>query len=147
VCEFLKGIDLNRLCSPVLYITPAIYSGWLNRTDPGGAAFTNTVLACTNPVSLDFIACRDVISKAGSPPPTWLDPSTKNNNTWLQLSGCNSQGIGTVDASQIEVDAYDFNHPGTTRLDVERAIREFKAGEKSEEDVKDTVNRYMQGTQ
>ena len=143
----LVGQFINNLYAPVLFITPAIYSGWLNRTDAAGAAFTNTVLACTNPVSLDYISCRDVISKAGSPPPVWLDPSTKNNNTWLQLSGCNSQGVGTLDPTQIELQVYDFNNPGTTRLDVERSIRDFKLGASTEQNVKDTINRYMQGTQ
>ena len=63
----LVGIFLNNLCSPVLYITLAMYSGRDNRFATNGAAATNTVLACQNPVSLDFIAGRDVISKAVPP--------------------------------------------------------------------------------
>ncbi|MGO9585225.1 MAG: hypothetical protein ACLP2Y_03310 [Limisphaerales bacterium] len=140
----LVGTFINNLYSPVLYITAAIYSGWKDRIDTNGAAYTNTVLACTNPVSLDYISCRDVISKVGSPPPTWLDPSTQNNNTWLQLSGCNSQGIGTVNPAQIEVVTYDFNHPTASRLDVDRKIRDFKAGTATEQDVKNIINLYME---
>ena len=79
----------------------------------------------------------------GSPRPTWLDPSTQNNNTWLQLSGCNSQGIGTVNPAQMEIITYDFNHPSASRLDVERKIRDFKAGNATEQDVKDIINLYM----
>jgi hypothetical protein len=141
----LVGIFLNNLYAPVLYITPAIYSGWYNRFAPGGAAATATVLACTNPVSLDYIACRDVISKVGSPPPTWLDPSTQNNNTWRQIQGCNSQGIGTALPSQISVIAYDFNHPTTTRRDIEQEIQAFKTGQATDQDVRSTIERYMSG--
>ena len=141
----LVGTFINNLYAPVLYITAAIYSGWYNRTASDGAAYTNTVLACTNPVSLDYIACRDVISKAGSPAPAFLDPSTKNNNTWLQLSGCSSQGIGTTDPLQMEVLTYDFSHPSATRLDVERKIRDFKAGLATDQDVQDVIKLYMSG--
>lgn len=136
----LVGTFINSLYAPVLYITPAIYSGWYNRTATNGAAFTNTVLACTNPVSLDYIACRDVIS----PHAAWLNPNN-NNNTRRQLVGCSSQGGGTLDPQSIEVFGYDFNHPTASRLDVERKIRDFKAGNATEQDVKDAVNMYMQG--
>ena len=137
------GTFINNLYAPVLYITPAIYSGWFNRTATEGAAYTNTVLACTDPVSLDYIAGRDVISKCGSPRPTWLDPSTRNNNTWRQLLGCNSQGIGTVEPAQLELVTHDFNTPSTPRLEVERKIRDFRTGAAAESEVKDSINRYM----
>jgi hypothetical protein len=140
----LVGQFLNNLYSPVLYITAAIYSGWYSRVDANGAAFTNTVLACTNPVSLDFISCRDVISQVGSPHPTWLNPTNQNTNTYRQLSGCSSQGIGTIDPTQMELITYDFNNPSATRLDVDRKIRDFKAGLATQQDVKDTINLYMQ---
>jgi hypothetical protein len=139
------GFYLNTFFTPVLYVTSAMYSGWFNRTATNGAAATNTVLACENPVTLDYISCRDVISKVGSPLPTWLDPSTENNNTWRQLLGCNGRGIGTLTPSQMEVLTYDFSHPRTTRLDVERKIRDFKAGNATEQNVKDVINSYMEG--
>ncbi len=140
----LVGQCINNLYAPMLYITAAIYSGWYSRVDTGGAAFTNTVLACANPVSLDYIAGRDVISKVGSPAPTWLNPATQNNNTWNQLSGCSSQGIGTTDPTQMELITYDFNSPSASRLDVDRKIRDFKAGLTTTQDVKNTINLYMQ---
>jgi hypothetical protein len=126
-----------------MYITAAMYSGWYNRTSATGAEATNTVLACENPVSLDYVACRDVISKVGSPAPTFLDPSRQDNNTWRQLAGCNSQGIGTLDPQQMDVITFDFNHPTATRLDIERKIRDFKAGKATEQDVKDVIELYM----
>jgi len=116
-----------------------MWSGWYSRTSTTGAAATNTVLACENPVSLDFISCRDVISPYAS----WLNP-TLSNNSRLQMLGCNSQGIGTLDPLSIEVISYDFNHPTATRLDVERKIRDFKAGNATQQEVKDVINLYME---
>jgi hypothetical protein len=142
----LVGRYLNAFYRPALYIAAAMYCGWYGRgaTNPSGtAAATNTVLACENPVSLDYISGRDVISKCGPTPPTWLNPSTQNNNTWLQLQGCNSQGIGTLDPQQMDVITYDFNYPTATRLDIERKIREFKADQATPQDVKDTIQQYM----
>ena len=145
----LCGRFINSFYAPILYITPAIYSGWFNRTAVDGAAATNTILACENPVSLDYISARDVISKVGSPPPTWLDPTWFDpniqdyHNTHYQLLGCNSQGIGTLDPAQIEIVTYDFAHPTATRLDIDRKIRDFKAGKATEQDIKDVINLYM----
>jgi hypothetical protein len=134
----LVGRFINTMYAPVLYVTAAMWSGWDSRT--GGAAETKTVLACENPVTLDYVACRDVIS----PYAAWLNPD-QNNNTRKQLVGCNSQGIGTIDPSMFEVITYDFNHPATTRLDINQKVRDFKAGTATQQDVKDVVNQYMQG--
>ena len=83
------------------------------------------------------------LSKVGSPPPTFLDPSTQNNNTWLQLLGCNSQGIGTLDPLQMDIITFDFSRPTATRLDIERKIRDYKAGNATQQDVKDVISLYM----
>jgi hypothetical protein len=134
----LVGRYINTMYAPVLYITAAMFAGWQSRV--GQAVAANTVLACENPVSLDYIACRDVIS----PYAAWLNPN-QNNNTRKQLLGCNGQGIGTLDPTSIDVYTYDFNHPTTTRLDIERKIRDFKAGKATEQQVKDAIKQYMSG--
>lgn len=136
----LVGTYINNLYAPVLYITSAIYSGWYNRVTTSGAAFTNTVLACTNPVTLDYVACRDVIS----PYAAWLNPDL-NNNTRKQIVGCNSQGIGTIDPSLFQTVTYDFNKPATTRLGLDQAVRNFKAGTATQQNVKDVIRQYMEG--
>jgi HJR/Mrr/RecB family endonuclease len=115
-----------------------MWSGSYSRT--GNATKTNTVLACTNPVTLDYVSCRDVISPYAS----WLNPD-QNNNTRKQIMGCNSQGIGTIDPSMFEIVTFDFNHPTTTRLDINQKVRDFKAGTATQQDVKDVVSQYMQG--
>jgi len=135
----LVGNYLNNLYAPVWYITAAMYSGWYSRTSPTGAAATNTILACQNPVSLDYISCLDVISPYAS----WLNPAN-NNNTRNQMLGCSGQGIGTMDPQSIEVITYDFNNPTASRLDVDRKIRDFKAGNATEQDVKDIIGLYME---
>jgi hypothetical protein len=134
----LVGRFINTMYSPILYITAAMWSGYDSRT--GGAVATNTVLACTNPVTLDYVACRDVIS----PYAAWLNPD-QNNNTRKQIVGCNSQGIGTIDPSMFQIVTYDFNHPATTRLDIDRKVRDFKGGTATQQNVKDVINQYMQG--
>jgi hypothetical protein len=134
----MVGSFINNLYAPVLYITAAMWSGWYSRT--GDAAETKTVLACEDPVTLDYIACRDVIAPYAS----WLNPNL-NNNTRQQLLGCSSQGIGTIDPQQIEVVTYDFLHPTANRLDVDRKIRNYKAGQASLQEVKDVIRLYMAG--
>ena len=134
----MVGTFINHLYAPALYITAAMWSGWYSRT--GNAAETKTVLACADPVTLDYIACRDVISPYAS----WLNPDL-NNNTRRQLLGCNSQGIGTLDPQRIEVVSYDFLHPTANRLDVDRKIRDYKAGRATLQEVKDVIKLYMEG--
>jgi len=134
----LVGAFIKQLYAPALYVTAAMYSGWYSRTDSSRVSATNTVLACENPVSLDYIACRDVISPYAS----WLNPDAANH-TRQQLVGCASQGIGTLNPQQIDLFTFDFEHPTATRLDIERKIRDFKAGNATEQEVKDVIKLYM----
>jgi hypothetical protein len=133
----LAGRFINTMYSPILFVTAAMWSGWDGRY-AGDAAETKTVLACKNPVTLDYVSCRDVISPYAS----WLNPN-QNNNTRGQMLGCMSQGIGTIDPTQFEVISYDFNNPTANRLDVERKIRDVKAGKATEQEAKDLIRLYM----
>lgn len=132
----LPAIFLKTFYSPVLFITSAMWTGWYSRT--GDAAETKTVLACENPVTLDYVASRDVIS----PYMANLNPD-QDTHTGAQILGCLGQGIGTINSAEFEIISFDFNNPTANRLDVERKIRDFKAGKASEQDVKDTVRLYM----
>lgn len=134
----LVGTFIQNLFSPNLYITAAMWSGWYDLTTT--AAPTNTVLACENPVTLDYVSTRDVISPFAS----WLNPD-KTNHTRNQILGGLNVGIGTIDPAQFEVITYDWNHPATTRVDIERKIRDFKLGTAAEQDVKNVIQQYMQG--
>jgi hypothetical protein len=134
----LVGGFINTLYAPMLYITAAMWAGHHSRTEL--ATETKTVLACENPVTLDYISCRDVIS----PYAAWLNPHLENN-TRKQILGCNSQGIGTLNPQEIEVLEYDFNRPTATRLDIERKMRDFKVGVATEQEVKDVIKLYLDG--
>ena len=101
-CGHLVGTYLNNLFKPVLYITCAIYTGYLSRTGTSDANFTNTVLACEDPVTLDFVSCRDVASPLSS----WLNPAN-SNNTRAQITGCQGQGFGTYTAGQFNLCQFD----------------------------------------
>jgi hypothetical protein len=140
----MTGNFLNNLYSPVLFITSAIYAGIYNRWDADGATQTNTVLACTNPATLDYVSCRDLMA----PYAPWLSPDNpaSSNNTRQQILACNGLGIGTINPQQFEVVAYDLLNPPTgTRLGIEQAIRNFKAGTASEQTVKNAIQQYMEG--
>lgn len=103
-CGELTSLFIQQMYAPVLYITPAIWSGHESRT--GNAVYTDTVLACDNPATLDFVACRDVISPYAS----FLDP-TQSNNTRAQITGCIDAGIGSIDPAIMSIELFDFNDP------------------------------------
>lgn len=128
---------INTMYKPNLYITPAMWSGHYSRT--GSATETKTVLACDNPATLDYIACRDVIS----PYAAWLNPD-QDNNTRKQIIGCISGGVGTINPTEYEVISFDFENPKVSRLDIDRKIKDLKSGNATEQEVKDLVNSYME---
>lgn len=128
---------INTMYAPVLYITAAMWTGYDSRT--GDAAETRTVLSCENPATLDYVACRDVIS----PYAPWLNPD-QDNNTRRQILGCVSGGVGTIEPTEFEVITYDFDDPTVNRLDLDRKIKEYKHGDATEQEVKDMINEYME---
>ncbi|MCP4600315.1 MAG: hypothetical protein GY847_07250 [Proteobacteria bacterium] len=128
---------IQTMYAPVLYITTAMWSGHESRT--GNAIETKAVIACENPATLDYVACKDVIS----PHASYLDPD-QDNNTRKQILGCVSGGIGTIDSMEFEVITYDFENPTVSRLDIDKKIKEFKEGSATEQEVKDVINEYME---
>jgi hypothetical protein len=87
--------------APVLYITAAIYSGHQSRV--GAATYTDTVLACHNPATLDYVACKQVIS----PYAPFLNPDL-SNNTRAQIMGSIAGGVGTITPGQFSIQELDF---------------------------------------
>ena len=84
--------------------TAAIYTGHRGRWQ--SAVRTDTVLACENPATLDFVACRDVIAPISSHS-ALLDP-TLDNVTWQQLFGCVDGGVGIIDPGAFRIIDYTF---------------------------------------
>lgn len=128
---------MNTMYAPALFVTAAMWSGHQSRT--GGATETKTVLACTNPATLDYVSCKHVIS----PYAAWLNPDN-DNNTRRQILGCVDAGTGTITPGEYEVLEFDFNRPTVTRIDVERKIRDHKSGIASEQEVKNTIRAYLE---
>lgn len=91
---------IKDFIKPVLYVMPAIWAGYSRM---GSAERTNVVLACRNPATLDYVACKEVIS----PHMPYLDPD-KENNTRKQIAGCIKGGVGTMDPAKYKVHRYDF---------------------------------------
>ena len=102
---------LQEMFAPIIYITPAIWSGHNSRTLD--AVETKTVLACTNPATLDYISARDVIS----PYAPFLNPDN-DNNTRRQILGCIGGGVGSIDPGVMSVDLYDFDSPDVPSLSI-----------------------------
>lgn len=94
---------INNFYKPVLYITAAMWTGHGSRSWPD-ATETKTVLACTNPATLDYVACRDVIGPLNPN----LNPNN-TNNTRRQILGCISGGVGTIEPGQFEVITHNFS--------------------------------------
>ena len=106
---------IQTMYQPVLYITAAIWSGHHSRT--GDAVETKAVLACENPVTLDYIATRDIISSHAA----FLNPD-QDNNTRNQILGCINGGVGTIDPAEYEVITYDFDNPSGINSESEGKI-------------------------
>ncbi len=130
---------MNNMYSPALFVTAAMFTGTWSRT--GAAVETKTVLACENPVTLDYVACKEVISPYNST----LDPD-QPSKTRDQIDGCLSGGIGTITVGEYEVVTYDFDNPTVNRTDIDRKIKEYKEGTATEGDVKTLLQQYFEGS-
>ncbi|NLG35095.1 MAG: DUF362 domain-containing protein [Lentisphaerae bacterium] len=126
--------------APDLFVTCAMYSGHNGRWST--AAKTDAVLACSNPASLDYIACKNILNPLrgdGALNPDIDQPVRR------QLLGCVEGGVGTIDPAQIELITFDFLHPeAVNRIDLERVVRKHRQGRASERDVKDVFQAYME---
>ena len=92
---------------PNLYITAAMFTGHASRT--GDATETKTVLACTNPATLDYVACRDVMGPLNPKlNPAILNGDSTFNRTRKQIEGCIYGGIGTITEGEYSVRTYSF---------------------------------------
>ena len=69
----------------------------------GAATYTDTVLACQNPATLDYVACKQVIS----PYAPFLNPDL-NNNTRAQIMGSIAAGVETITPGQFAIQEFDF---------------------------------------
>jgi hypothetical protein len=94
---------IENMYSPVLYLTAAMWSGYNSRTGTSDAVETKTVLGCTNPATLDYVAAKVVIS----PYAPFLNPDN-DNNTRKQILGCVRGGVGTINELQFKTISHTF---------------------------------------
>lgn len=130
---------MHTLHAPDLFITCAMYSGHNGRWS--AAAKTDTVLACRNPASLDYIACKNVIGPLRGD--SQLDPDI-DQPVRRQLLGCVAGGIGTIEPADIELISFDFNQPeAVTRVEILQAVRQYRRGQVSAAQVRDLLRAYL----
>jgi len=92
-----------------LNIITAIKVGWGSRIDSSKAYPTNTILASTDPVALDFIAGSQVLleatKKAGAPQEysELNDPSNKDKPFRSFLQECRKELGGTINPDLITI--------------------------------------------
>ena len=103
------GHLITQLLRPTFYLTCAIFTGYRSRSDPV-AANTRTVGLCTDPVTLDYWMCKHVMYPC-APSQDFMDPD-QDNNLRKALVGCNSQGVGTILESEINLHSSEqiFDH-------------------------------------
>jgi len=93
------GHLITQILAPTFYLTCAEYTGHVSR-ESTSAAHTKTVGLCTDPVTLDYWMCKHIFKPIANQ--EFVDADNENNLR-RTLLGCNSKGVGTLDANQIEV--------------------------------------------
>jgi hypothetical protein len=100
------GHLITQILSPTFYLTCAEYTGYRSRTD-STAAHTKTVGLCADPVTLDYWMCKYVMLPCATSQ-TFMNPDD-DNNLRKTLSGCHSQGVGTLEESEMVVHQVDLS--------------------------------------
>lgn len=101
------GMFLKSIRPADLNITTAEWVGWEHRSDINKAAQTKTILACADPVTLDYYATKYLLYPAGQANNSYFGERLNPDRTDLPLrqylEQCHAFGIGTLDEEEIEV--------------------------------------------
>jgi hypothetical protein len=103
------GSFMREIRKADLNIITAINVGWGSRTDTSKAQKTDTVLASTDPVALDYWAARNVLlpaTKMANAPEFFLklhDPSIESNPFRGFLEECRREIGGTISPEMIDI--------------------------------------------
>ena len=100
------GAFLSTIRRADLHITTADWVGLASRTEPP-VVRTKAVLASTDPVALDYHACKYILHANSHVP--WHDPDQENRPTAQYLRACAEHGGGIFDERQVAVHSYDAN--------------------------------------
>ena len=112
------GHLITQVISPTFYLTCAEYTGYRSRTSTT-AAHTRTVGLCADPVTLDYWMCKYVMYPIATSQ-AFMNPE-EENNLRETLLGCHSQGVGTLDESEMVVHQVDLSLDNKCYLPLVRA--------------------------
>lgn len=103
------GVFMNEIRKADLNITTAEWVGLGSRTG-GPAAHTRAVLACRDPVALDYHASKYLLyPNSGC---AFHDPDDKKGPLYQYLLECADKGGGLMDERQVMVKSFDFRKKG-----------------------------------
>ena len=99
------GVFLDTIRRADLHITTAEWIGLSSRTDHP-LAHTKTILACTDPVALDYHAGKYILYPNSRIPVH--NPDDSNSPAYEYLTSCAEHGGGICDERYVGVDSFDF---------------------------------------
>jgi hypothetical protein len=99
------GIFMDTVRKPDLNITTAEWVGVCSRVDPP-VAHTRTILACTDPVALDYHATKYILYPNSKIP--LHNPDNKKSPLHQYLLKCAESGNFLFDEEKVKVVSYDF---------------------------------------
>ncbi|MCK5601819.1 DUF362 domain-containing protein, partial [Candidatus Pacearchaeota archaeon] len=99
------GVFLDTIRQADLHITTAEWIGLSSRTDHP-LAHTKAILACTDPVALDYHAGKYILYPNSRIPVH--NPDDSNSPAYEYLTSCAEHGGGIFDERYVGVDSFDF---------------------------------------
>ena len=99
------AVFMNTIRRADLNIVTADWVGLASRTEPP-VARTQVLLACTDPVALDYHSSKYVLHPNSSI--KYHDPDDSQSPTHQYLKECSKRGGGILDERKVDVKSYDF---------------------------------------
>lgn len=99
------GVFMNEIRKADLNITTAEWVGLASRTEPP-VVRTRAVLACKDPVALDYHAAKYVLYPNSKI--KFHNPDDQSSPTHQYLAKCSEHGGGSLDERHVAVKSYDF---------------------------------------
>jgi len=119
------------------------HANWKNteRWNIFGNDDPNILFFSTDPIAISSVMTDYIMAERG-----WQDHQQLHAGAHIGLGVHDHwDSFATKQYSLIDYVHIDFNNPSVNRLDIDRKIRDFKAGNATEQDVKDMISMYMEG--
>ena len=119
------------------------HTNWQNteRWNIFGDDDPNILFFSNDPIAISSVMTDYIMAERG-----WQDHEQLHAGAYIGL-GVHEHwdSFATKQYSLIDYIHIDFNNPSMNRLDIDRKIRDFKAGNATEQEVEDIVKEYMEG--